>query len=158
MILMRLPCYPLMLALCALAASCAESTQHDENLAAKRAIEFAQVTFIDKNLEQAYGLLSPGGKRHISLDKFKEAVTRLHPRGFPVKVIAKEYQPMPGEKALWIYLTGQSGDDQFQYRLTMEATGNGDYQVLTIDSGTVGLLFSPSSAKKAFAKPISTQP
>ena len=147
-----------MLALCALVASCAESTQHDENLAAKRAIEFAQAALVNKNLDKAYELLSAGGKRHISLDKFKEAVTRLHPRGFPAKVTAKEYQPMPGEKALWIYLTGQNAEDQFQYRLIMEATDNGDYKVLTLDSGVVGRFFSPVSEKKPFTKPISTQP
>src|SRR5262245_35864421 len=150
--------YPLMLALFALAASCAESTQHDENLAAKRAIEFAQATLIDKNFDRGYELLAPGGKRHISLDKFKETVTRLHPRGFPSKVTAKEYQPMPGENAVWIYLTGQNSEDQFQYRLTMEATGTGDYKVLTIDSGVVGRFFSPASEKKSFATPISTRP
>lgn len=150
--------YSLMLALCVLVAGCAESTKHDENLAAKRAIEFAQVTLINKNLDKGYELLAAGGKRHISLDKFKETVTRLHPRGFPTKITAKEYQPMPGEKALWIYLTGQNGEDQFQYRLTMEATDNGDYKVLTLDNGMVGRFFSPSSEKKPFVQPISTQP
>jgi len=150
--------YSLMLVLCGLVASCAKSTQHDENLAAKRAIEFAQITLINKNFDKGYELLGAGGKRHISLDKFKETVTRLHPRGFPTKITAKEYQPMPGEKAMWIYLTGQNGEDQFQYRFTMEATDNGDYQVLTLDNGTVGRFFSPSSDKKPFANPISTRP
>ena len=154
----QLRSYPLILTLVALLTSCAESTQHDENLAAKRAIEFAQVTLIDKNLDQGYELLSAGGKRHISLDKFKETVTRLHPRGFPAKVTAKEFQPMPGEKALWIYLVGQNSEDQFQYRLTMEATAGGDYKVLTLDSGVVGRFFSPASEKQPFKKPVSTQP
>jgi hypothetical protein len=147
-----------MLSVFVLLSNCAQSTPHDENLAAKRAIEFAQVTLINKNLDQGYELLAPGGKRHISLDKFKETVTRLHPRGFPTRVTAKEFQAMPGENAMWIYLTGQNSEDQFQYRLTMEATGNGDYKVLTLDSGTVGRLFSPLSEKKPLAKPISTQP
>ena len=150
--------YSLMLALSVLVAGCAESTKHDENLAAKRAIEFAQVTLINKNLDKGYELLAAGGKRHISLDKFKETVTRLHPRGFPTKITAKEYQPMPGEKAMWIYLTGQNGEDQFQYRLTMEVTDNGDYKVLTLDNGMVGRFFSTSSEKKPFLQPISTQP
>ena len=158
MIRQQLRSYPLILTLVALVTSCAESTQHDENLAAKRAIEFAQVTLVDKNFDKGYELLAAGGKRHVSLDKFKETVTRLHPRGFPTKVTAKEYQPMPGEKALWIYLTGQNAEDQFQYRLIMEATDNGDYKVLTLDNGLVGRFFAPSSEKRPFAKPISTQP
>jgi hypothetical protein len=158
MIRKRLHRYPLMLTLIPLLASCAKSTQHDENLAAKRAIEFAQVTLVDKNLDQGYELLAAGGKRHISLDKFKETLTRLHPRGFPTKITAKEYQPMPGENAMWIYLIGQNSEDQFQYRLTMEATGAGDYKVLTLDSGVVGRFFSPTSEKKPFANPVSTRP
>jgi hypothetical protein len=40
----------------------------------------------------------------------------------------------------------------------MEATATGDYKVLTLDSGTVGRMFSPLSEKKSFAKVISTQP
>lgn len=147
-----------MLAVIALLVSCAKSTPHDENLAAKRAIEFAQVALIDKNFDQGYELLAAGGKRHLSLDKFKETVTRLHPRGFPTKITAKEYQPMPGENAMWIYLIGQNSEDQFQYRLTMEATGTGDYKVLTLDSGVVGRFFSPTSEKKLFTNPISTRP
>ena len=158
MICQRLLTYSLMLVLCGLAASCAKSTQHDENLAAKRAIEFAEVTLVNKNFDKGYELLAAGGKRHISLDKFKETVTRLHPRGFPTKITAKEYQPMPGEKAMWIYLTGQNGEDQFQYRFTMEAMDNGDYKVLTLDNGMVGRFFSPSSEKKPFVNPMSTRP
>ena len=137
---------------------CAESTKQDENLAAQRAIEFAQTVLVNKNFDQGYQLLSDGGKRHISLAKFKETMTRLHPRGFPTSVTAKEYQPMPGENALWIYLSGQNPEDQFNYRLTMEATPSGDYKVLTLDSGVVGRMFSSSSEKKVFSKAISTRP
>ena len=135
---------------------CAESTKQDENLAAQRAIEFAGIVLVNKNFDQGYQLLSDGGKRHISLAKFKETMTRLHPRGFPTTVTAKEYQPMPGENALWIYLNGQNPD--MHYRVTMEATASGDYKVLTIDSGVVGRMFSSASDKKELSKVISTQP
>jgi hypothetical protein len=116
------------------------------------------VALIDKNFEKAYELLAAGGKRHISLEKFKETITRLHPRGFPTKVTAMEFQPMPGEKAIWIYLVGQNPEEQFYYRLTMDGTASGDYKVLTIDTGVVGKFFSPTSEKRSFAKPISTSP
>ena len=135
---------------------CAESTKQDENLAAQRAIEFARIVLVNKNFDQGYELLSDGGKRHISLAKFKETMVRLHPRGFPTSVTAKEYQPMPGENALWIYLNGQNPD--MHYRVTMEATASGDYKVLTIDSGVVGRMFSSASDKKELSKVISTQP
>jgi hypothetical protein len=135
---------------------CAESTKQDENLAAQRAIEFAGIVLVNKNFDQGYQLLSDGGKRHISLAKFKETMARLHPRGFPTTVTAKEYQAMPGENALWIYLNGQN--PEMHYRVTMEATASGDYKVLTIDSGVVGRMFSSASDKKELSKVISTQP
>ncbi|HEY2922987.1 MAG TPA: hypothetical protein VGK77_28755 [Candidatus Binatia bacterium] len=138
-------------------ASCAGTVKHDETLAAKRAIEFAQFVFIDKNFAKGYELLSDGGKRHLSLEKFKETLTRMHPRSFPTKVTATEFQPMPGEKAIWIYLAGQNAEEQFQYRLTMEATDNADYRVLTFDTGVVGRMFSPLSEKQPFKTTISTQ-
>jgi hypothetical protein len=138
-------------------ASCAGTVKHDETLAAKRAIEFAQFVFIDKNFAKGYELLSDGGKRHLSLEKFKETLTRMHPRSFPTKVTATEFQPMPGEKAIWIYLAGQNAEEQFQYRLTMELTDKGDYKVLTFDTGVVGRMFSPLSEKKPFKTTISTR-
>ena len=140
-----------------LIAGCAETVKHDENLAGKRAIEFAQAVLIEKNFDKGYELLADGGKRHISREKLQETITRLHPRGFPTRVTAKEYQAMPGENAMWIYLVGQNSEDQFQYRVTMEEKG-GDYKVLTIDSGAVGRFFSPTSEKKTFTNPISTRP
>ena len=136
--------------------SCAKSTKQDENLAAQRAIEFAEIVLINKNFDHGYQLLSEGGKRHIPLVKFKDAVTRLHPSGFPASVTAKEYQPMPGENAVWIYLSGEN--PEVHYRVTMEATESGDYKVLTLDSGGVGRMFSSSSDRKELSQVIRTRP
>jgi hypothetical protein len=135
---------------------CAQSIKHDEAAAARRAIEFAQAAFVDQNFDRAYDLLSAGGKRHLSLETFKQTVTRMHSRGYPTKVTAKEFQPMPGENAIWIYLVGQNSEDQFGYRLTMESDGHGDYKVLTFDSGVVGRMFSPLSEKQPFKTTFST--
>ncbi len=140
-----------------LIGGCAESVKHDENLAARRAIEFAQAAFIDKNFEKAYDMLSEEGKRHLSFAKFTETITRMHDRGFPTKVTAREYQPMPGENAIWIYLVGQNSQEQFDYRLTMEADEHGDYKVLAFDNGGVGRIFSSLSEKKPFKHNFSTR-
>jgi hypothetical protein len=137
-------------------ASCAGTVKHDETLAAKRAIEFAQSVFINKHFEKGYELLSDSGKRRLPLDKFIETLTRMHPRSFPTKVTATEFQPMPGEKAIWIFLAGRNAEEEFQYRLTMEGTGNDDYKVLTFDTGVVGRMFSPVSDRQPFKTTIST--
>jgi hypothetical protein len=135
---------------------CAKSTKQDENVGAQRAIEFARIVLVNKDFDQGYELLSDNGKRHISSAKFRETMIRLHPRGFPTGVTAKEYQPMPGENALWIYLSGEN--PEMHYRMTMEATASGDYKVLTIDNGVVGRMFSSASDKREFSQVISTQP
>ncbi|HEX7231960.1 MAG TPA: hypothetical protein VF452_16290, partial [Candidatus Binatia bacterium] len=73
-------------------AGCAQTVEHDQDAAARRAIEFAQAAFVDQRLDKAYELLSAGGKRHLPFEKFKETVNRMHSRGFPTKVTAKEFQ------------------------------------------------------------------
>ena len=121
------------LAVCAI--GCAKPIQHDENMAAKRAVEFARVVLIDKNLERGYELLSDGGKRHVPLDKFKQTIVSMNARGYPSRVTATEYEPMAGEKAIYIFLRAQNGDEQVNYRVTLEGSAATDYKVLKIDQG-----------------------
>jgi hypothetical protein len=118
------------------AISCAKPVQHDENLAAKRALEFARVVLIDKNLERGYDLLSDSGKRHVPIDKFKQTILSMNARGYPSRVTATDYEPMPGEQAIYIFLRGQTGDEQVQYRITLEGTAAAGYKVLKIDQGS----------------------
>jgi hypothetical protein len=115
--------------------SCAKPIQHDENIAAKRAVEFARVVLIDKNLEKGYELLSDGGKRHVPLDKFKQTILSMNARGYPSRVTATDYEPMPGEQAIYIFLRGQNGDEQIQYRITLQGTAATGYRVLKLDQG-----------------------
>lgn len=146
----------LAIAIFGLFTGCAETAKHDENLAGKRALEFAQAALVEKNFARGYDAMAPGGKRRISGEKLAETLKRMHPRAFPTKVTANEYQAMPGEPAIWIFLTGRNQDEQFTYRITMEGTAAGDYKVLTIDSGGVGQLFSPLAEKRRYPSPMST--
>ena len=135
---------------------CTEKIKHDEVLAGKRAVEFAQVAFVKQDIEKGYALLSGAAKRYVSLEKFKETVFRLHPKGFPASVTATEYEPMPGEKAIYIYLVGENSGEQFQYTLTMEGSAGTDYKVTKITSGSSSYIPS-TSERKRFGKPASTQ-
>lgn len=127
--------YGWLLLLAVWAISCAKPIQHDENIAAKRAVEFARVVLIDKNLERGYELLSDGGKRHVPLDKFKQTILSMNARGYPSRVTATDYEPMPGEQAIYIFLRGQNGDEQIHYRITLEGTAATGYRVLKLDQG-----------------------
>lgn len=129
---------------------CAGSEKHDEALAAKRALEFAKVVFIEKDFVKGHEMLSDGGKRHIPLDKLKQTVVSMHPREYPKKITALEYEPMVGEKAIYIFLSGNTGEDLISYRLTLEGTATTDYKVLKIDQG---MGFPTFSNKKRSFKP-----
>ncbi len=145
-----------MLAFVATLTACAETVKHDESLAATRALEFARAVFLEKNLDKGYTLLSDNAKRHIPLDKFKQTITAMHPRGYPDRVTAIEYEPMAGEKAIYIFLSGRNADDlSFNYRVTMEGTAATDYKVLKIDQG--GGFPTLSNQKQPF-KPVISIP
>lgn len=143
----------LLWALAVFTFACVESVKHDEMLAAKRAIEFARTVFIDKSFERGYELLSESGRRHVPFDKFKQSIVAMSPRGHLNKVFATEYEPMPGEKAIYIFLKGQNGDEQFTYRITLEGTAATDYKVLKIDQGAS--FPTLSNQKHKFETPLS---
>lgn len=132
---------------------CTQSFDHDSALAAKRAVEFARVAFIRQDPEAAYALLSNSTKRYVPLEKFKETISRLHPNGRPSKIEAVEYEPMPGEKAMYIYLLGRDSGEQFEYTITLEGTAATDYRVSKFTRGARSYMPS-SSERKKFATPI----
>ncbi|HKY09953.1 MAG TPA: hypothetical protein VJQ55_17025 [Candidatus Binatia bacterium] len=136
-------------------SGCAESVKHDETLAAKRALEFGRVVFIEKNLDKGYDLLADGGRRHVPRDRFKQSLAAMHTRGFPSKLAAVEYEPMADEKAIYIFVRGQNTEEQFNYRVTMAGTAATDYKVLKIDQGAG--FFTLSNKKQAFKPPLTTE-
>ena len=133
--------------------ACTNPIEHDPALAAKRAVEFARAAFIRQDADGAYALLSDSMRRYVPLAKFKETISRLHPNGRPSKIEAVEYEPMPGEKAMYIYLVGQDSGEQFEYTVTLEGTAATDYRVSKFTRGARSYLPS-SSEKKKFPAPI----
>ena len=123
----------LLLALLISIGACAEKVDHNTESAAKRAEEFARVVFVRQNLEQGYPLLAEATRRYVSIGQFKEVIAKLHPNGYPNSVRATGDEPMKGEKAIYIYLTGENSGRHFYYRLTMEGTAATDYRVLRFD-------------------------
>mgnify|MGYP001614693691 CR=1 FL=1 len=119
---------------------CAASINHDEVLAGRRAVEFAQVAFVKHDVENGHALLSDSTKRRVSLEKFKEVLSRLHPKAFPTSVTASEYEPMLGEKAIYIYLVGENSGEHFYYRLTKEGTATTANWLLSLDRGSGAFL------------------
>ena len=114
-------------------AACSEPIRHNDELAQKRAIEFAEVALIGRDFDKGYALLSSGAKNHVPVDKFRETLARLHPDGYPTRVTAIGHKPMFNEKAIYVYLSGEASGKQFQYTITMEGTAASDYRVSIIN-------------------------
>ena len=128
---------------------CMETINHDPSSAGKKAEEFAQVVFVKQDVENGYGLLADGTKRYVSREQLKAVLSKLHPKAFPKTVTALEYEPMPGEKAIYVFLTGENSGEHFYYRLTMEGTATTGYKVLRLDRA--GQPYPPSNEKKRFS-------
>ena len=126
---------------------CIESVEHDPAGAGKKAEEFAQLVFVKQDIENGYALLADGAKRYVSLDQFKKVLAKLHPRAYPKNVRATEYEPMAGEKAIYIFLIGENSGERFYYRLTLEGTATTPYKVLRLDRASEP--YPPSSEKKS---------
>jgi hypothetical protein len=112
---------------------CSEPIQHNDDLARKRAIEFAEAALVRRDFDKGYSLLSTGAKTHVSIEKFRETLLRLHQDGYPTKITASGYKPMFNEKAIYVYLTGEASGKQFQYTITLEGTAASDYRVSIVN-------------------------
>ena len=106
--------------------------KHDEDLAKKRALEFAELVFVRQNIEQGYAQLSDAAKRYVSAEKFRETISRIHSDGYPTRITVTGYKPMLNEKAIYIFLSGENSGKQFRYMLTLEGTAASDYRVSVI--------------------------
>ena len=135
---------------------CKGSIDHDETTAAKSAAKFAQVAFVKRDFENGYALLADSGKRYVSHEKFQETISRLHPKAFPVSVTASEYEPMPGEKAIHIYLAGENSAERFYYRLTMEGAAGTGYKVARFYRGSEP--YPGSGSRQKLKEPLTAKP
>lgn len=106
---------------------------HDEDMAADRALEFAEVGFVQQDYTKAYFLLAENGK--MPFQKFSNVIGQIHPNGFPTAIKAIEYEPMPGQEAMNIFLYGEDSGEKFYYRVVMQGTKEADYKVFAFYRG-----------------------
>lgn len=125
------------------------SFHHDEHAAAAKAVKFAKEAFIDLNQPEAYGYLSKDLRNKLSFDKFINVIAQMHPQKFPQVVVATEYEPMPGQTAVVIWLVGENGSEKFDYRMEMVGT-NAGYDV-------AGLYRMTEKPPSQLRKPLSTK-
>lgn len=119
----------------ALASSCAGKYEHSPSVAGQKAEEFAVLAWVKQDYNAAYLLLAEGTRRHVSPEQFKQTLTKDQSSVRPARIVAREYEPMAGEKAIYIYLTGEDGGGPSAYRITLEGTASSGYKVLRFDRG-----------------------
>lgn len=117
-----------------LLSGCVSVTAHDEKKAAKLADEFTRLACIEQKYSLAYDLISPDVKKTIALDKFQEVVKQMHPKFYPSTIRATEYEPIPEQKGMIIYLEGENGSETFYYSVIMVGTDSG-YKIAGIYRG-----------------------
>ncbi|HXG51355.1 MAG TPA: hypothetical protein VNN77_08135 [candidate division Zixibacteria bacterium] len=121
-----------LLSLWVAAWGCAGSVDHDGELARRAGEEFAAAVFVERDFDKGYSLLADGARRYVTREKFREVISRLHPGSFPGSVVATDYEPMHGEKALYLYLIGEAPEEKFYYRLVMEGSAGGTYRPVAV--------------------------
>lgn len=115
-------------------ASCAESFEHDKALASKRAVEFAEATFVRGNFDQGYAMMADKVRSYVPLNIFTDKVNKMHPSGRPGKIASLSAEPVKGERIIHVTLRGE-GDGQFIYTIAVIGTSATDYRVSTFSGG-----------------------
>ena len=102
---------------------------HDENSAAQEAARFAFTVFVRQDASGGYSLLADTAKKQLSFEQFRAVNAKLHPSTFPTRVVATEFEPIPGQEALNIFLFGEGENEKFYYRIPVEGSLNEGYKV-----------------------------
>lgn len=98
-------------------------------MAAQEAEKVARVVLIERDFQQAYDMLADNSKANMSFDKFVEVVRSMHPMNFPITAVPTEYEPIPGQRMMNIYLYGEAGDERFYYRFELNGDAKAGYKV-----------------------------
>jgi len=100
---------------------------HSEDIAAQRAVEFLEAACIQRNYRRAYLLLAKNLQSSIPFEEFERFILATHPAGFPKVIRATHYEPIPGQRAMNVFLDGEN--EKAYYRLIMEGTKETNYKV-----------------------------
>jgi membrane-bound lytic murein transglycosylase B len=126
----------------------AKVLHHLPSKAGTAAEEFAQVAFIENDTAAAYSLTADEFQAEFSQAQFGAAVRQMHTNGRPITVSAEEYESIPGQAAMHIFLVGQSDDEEFYYQMLMYGTSSKGYKV-------AGIFRSNGPPAESNRKPIS---
>jgi hypothetical protein len=116
-----------MVALGALPACRVRVLDHDQRVAAGVAEEFLRHAAVDRDVDAAYRMLSEDGRRRIGERELSEVLEKMHVDAHPDRVQATEYEIVPGEAAIRIFLQGENGSKALYYLVPMVGTVKDGY-------------------------------
>lgn len=123
-------CVLLLVPVCCSSVACSINViVHDEQAAAATAGKFADLAFVKSEYASARALFSPELEQAVSAEKFADTVDTMHPKARPTEVKATEFEPLPGQRAMNIYLKGMRDGEAFYYRLLMVGDKGAGYKV-----------------------------
>lgn len=97
-------------------------------MAAASATEFAQVAFVEKNIDKAFSMLDPEAQAYIGRENFSQGLTKINTPTTPKSINATDYEPIQGQEGMNIYITGESDTETFYYRIPMKGTEQKGYK------------------------------
>jgi hypothetical protein len=111
-----------------LAFSCtARLLRHNQAVAAAKAEEFLAHAVVKHDFGAAHRMLRDDAKLRVSEAALADVVRQQHPHGYPRSVRATEYEPVPGQAAIQIFLIGERDSEKFYYRVPMVGTVGSGY-------------------------------
>jgi len=105
----------------------AQVLRHDQHIAAEQAQLFLQRLVIEQDVPSAHAMLREQDKGQLTLAQLKDVVSKEHQQGYPDKVWAIEFEPVPGQAAIQIFLAGENRREKFYYRVPMVGTVDSGY-------------------------------
>jgi hypothetical protein len=104
--------------------------KHNPKQALSQALSFSTKSFVNQNYSEAYKLLRKDISPDFTVEKFKELVVGMHPSSeFPKGIIPIEYEVIPGQKQINVYLYGESPNEKHYYCIVMIGTEDLGYSV-----------------------------
>jgi hypothetical protein len=113
--------------------ACSEAITHNEELAAKRAEEFAEIALVKQNFDRAYEQMSSKARSYLPLENFKETMIASHQDGYPKTIKATGVRPVKDASTIFVILRGSDGAGKFfDYQVMLNGSEKSGYQVSTI--------------------------
>jgi hypothetical protein len=130
------------------------TSKQNPAIAASSAIEFVKVALIEQDIDRAYVLLDPEFQAIATKEKFVQVIRTMNSPVSPKVITATEFEPIPGQEGMNIYLTGENGREELYYRIPMKGSEEKGYKPAGVFRGQGQ--YAPSETRRPLQVKVST--